>query len=94
MPRRHRRRPSDDSDSRLENMQASWRRSESRRGLEWTVQPISAARAVKSYRCPGCQTMIAPGVAHLAVWRADGVLGDRYDLESRRHWHDHCWRIA
>jgi hypothetical protein len=37
---------------------------------------------------------VLPGVAHVVVWRADGVLGDDADLASRRHWHNHCWSIA
>ncbi|SJN29627.1 Putative ATP/GTP-binding protein, doubtful CDS [Mycetocola reblochoni REB411] len=58
------------------------------------MQPITAARALKAYRCPGCDRVIPIATAHLAVWRADGVLGDRSDLDARRHWHEHCWRIA
>jgi hypothetical protein len=69
-------------------------RVETRRGRQWNVQPISAAQALKAYVCPGCGLGIAEGVAHLVVWRADGVLGDTADLEARRHWHAHCWRIA
>ena len=38
--------------------------------------------------------VVDEGVAHVVVWRADGVLGDRADLEARRHWHAHCWRAA
>ncbi|MDH2442718.1 hypothetical protein QDR37_02045 [Amnibacterium sp. CER49] len=69
-------------------------RLETRRGRQWNVQPISAAQALKAYVCPGCGLGIAEGVPHLVVWRADGVLGDTADLEARRHWHAHCWRIA
>ena len=72
---------------------AGWRRTEFRRGREWNVQPVSAASAVKSYACPGCGGAIDPGVAHLVVWRADGVLGDDADLAARRHWHTACWRV-
>ncbi|WP_111720356.1 hypothetical protein [Homoserinimonas sp. OAct 916] len=78
----------------LENLLAGWRRTEARRGAEWNVQPISARQAVKSYRCPGCELPVAAGVAHVVVWRADGVLGDRSDLDSRRHWHSQCWSIS
>ncbi len=70
------------------------RRTESRRGQEFSVQPISAAKAVKPYSCPGCGGAIEAGVAHLVVWRMDGVLGDAADLAARRHWHEHCWRTA
>jgi len=69
-------------------------RTEERAGRSWYVQPISAAQALKAYRCPGCGGVVEAGVAHVVVWRADGVLGDRADLEARRHWHAHCWRTA
>ena len=49
---------------------------------------------MKAYRCPGCGGAVDEGVAHVVVWRADGVLGDQADLEARRHWHAHCWRAA
>lgn len=65
-----------------------------RRGREWTVQPISAAQAIKEYRCPGCAGVIVSGTAHVVVWRADGVMGESADLAARRHWHTHCWRVA
>ncbi len=71
-----------------------WRRTEVRHGREWNVRPIGPSAAGKSYTCPGCGGTIEPGVAHVVVWRADGVLGDAADLESRRHWHTGCWRIA
>jgi hypothetical protein len=73
---------------------SGWARTETRRGREYTVQPIGVTAAVKEYVCPGCSQIIQPGVAHLVVWRADGVLGDAADLASRRHWHTHCWRVA
>jgi hypothetical protein len=65
-----------------------------RRGVEWIVQPVSAAQAQKPYTCPGCGRQVDVGVAHLVVWRADGVLGDAADLAARRHWHQHCWKVA
>ncbi len=57
---------------------------------EWAVGVEGVAvRAVsgekgKSYRCPGCQQEIRPGMPHLVVI-ADG------DPEARRHWHTSCW---
>lgn len=78
----------------LERLRAGWRRLELRHGVSWTVQPLAADRAVKDYVCPGCGGTIPPGTAHVVVWRADGVLGDTADLAARRHWHQHCWRIA
>jgi hypothetical protein len=84
----------DDEETGLDRMLSGWKRTESRRGREFTVQPISATSAQKEYVCPGCGGTIDAGVAHVVVWRADGVLGDAADLAARRHWHDHCWRTA
>lgn len=94
MPRSHRRRPDPRGDDSFERLLAGWKRTEVRRGVEWTVQPVSAAQAVKNYTCPGCGTQIEAGVAHLVAWRADGVLGEAADLAARRHWHPHCWKVA
>jgi hypothetical protein len=95
MARSRRRRPTrPDADDSLDRLLASWKRTETRRGIEWTVQPIAAPQALKAYVCPGCARQVEPGTAHLVVWRADGVLGDAADLAARRHWHTHCWRIA
>ena len=85
MPRSHRRRPDPSGDDSLERLLAGWKRTEMRRGVEWTVQPVSAVQAQKSYICPGCGRQIDVGVAHLVAWRADGVLGDAADLAARRH---------
>ncbi|MFD1721806.1 hypothetical protein [Amnibacterium endophyticum] len=90
MPRRNRIRGDEPPPLRL----SGGPRLEVRGGREWHVQPISAAQALKAYRCPGCGGEIEPAVAHLVAWRADGVLGDAADLAARRHWHLHCWRAA
>jgi len=94
MPRSNRRRPRSGGDDSFERLLAGWKRTEVRRGVEWTVQPVSAAQAVKSYACPGCGRPVEAGTAHLVAWRADGVLGDQADLADRRHWHTACWRIG
>jgi hypothetical protein len=95
MARSRRRRPArPDTEDSLDRLLSSWKRSEVRRGVEWTVQPVSAVQAQKDYICPGCGRTVDSGTAHLVVWRADGVLGDAADLAARRHWHTHCWRIA
>ncbi|HKP08430.1 MAG TPA: hypothetical protein VJU58_14345 [Microbacterium sp.] len=94
MPRSNRRRHDSGSDDSFERLLAGWKRTEVRRGVEWTVQPVSAAQAQKPYTCPGCGRQIDIGVAHLVAWRADGVLGDAADLAARRHWHQHCWKVA
>ena len=98
MPRSNRprgKRPDrDDEPDGLSHLLTGWKRTETRRGAEWNVQPVSAAQAAKDYLCPACSLTVPKGTAHLVVWRADGVLGDAADLAARRHWHTHCWRIA
>lgn len=95
MPRsRKRRQESRDHDESFDRLLAGWKRTEVRRGREWSVQPVSAAQAAKAYACPGCSRRIEPGTAHIVAWRADGVLGDAADIAARRHWHTSCWRIA
>jgi hypothetical protein len=83
----------DDEHNGLGNMLAGWKRTESKRDGEWHVQPVSAARAAKSYVCPGCRLEVSAGTAHLVAWRADGLMGDGAALADRRHWHSHCWRL-
>lgn len=55
-------------------------------GEQYRVHAVSADRAVKTYRCPGCDQTIAPGVAHVVTWPSDN--GE----EDRRHWHTGCWQ--
>lgn len=95
MPRKNRspRDHSDDQD-RWDSLRAGWRRTETKRGVDWNVQPVTGRSSEKQYVCPQCGGSIAPGVAHLVVWRADGILGDSADLANRRHWHEHCWRVS
>ncbi|MEU7633640.1 ATP/GTP-binding protein [Nocardia sp. NPDC049220] len=54
-------------------------------GETYVVRAIPGARAIKMYRCPGCDHEIAPGVAHIVAWPTDGGEDDR------RHWHRGCW---
>lgn len=93
-PRRRDGRRDDQEDTGLDRLLSGWKRTETRRGREFAVQPVTAASAQKEYRCPGCDGVIPLGTAHLVVWQVDGVLGDAADLAARRHWHDHCWRIG
>lgn len=65
------------------------RRSEDGPDGTWTVQVITGSE--KSYRCPGCQQVIGPGVGHVVAWASDGLLGPQASLEDRRHWHRSCW---
>jgi hypothetical protein len=92
MPRSNRRRPDPADDPSFERLLSGWKRTEVKRGVAWTVQPVSPAQAQKEYTCPGCGRVVAPGIAHLVAWRADGVLGDAADLAARRHWHTACWK--
>src|ERR1700739_1282884 len=61
-------------------------------GHEYQVRPVAAARAVKTYRCPGCDHEIRSGTAHLVVWPTDATLGGGPgSVDDRRHWHTPCW---
>ncbi|WP_280235770.1 ATP/GTP-binding protein [Nocardia cyriacigeorgica] len=61
-------------------------RTESGPGDEtYVVRTIPGTRANKTYRCPGCDHEIVPGVAHVVAWPAYGGEDDR------RHWHRGCW---
>ena len=52
---------------------------------DWYVRGVTGER---TYRCPGCEQEIRPGVPHVVAWPADG----RGDATDRRHWHTGCWR--
>ena len=78
----------------LDRIRGGMRRTEVRRGREYTMQQVSAERALKVYTCPGCNLQIPEGQAHVVVFRADSILGDDAAIADRRHWHNHCWRIA
>ena len=94
MPRSNRRRPDPPPGDSFERFRSGWKRTEIRRGVSWSVQPVSGSQAAKAYVCPGCTSTIAPETAHLVIWRADGILGDAADLAARRHWHTHCWKVS
>jgi hypothetical protein len=85
MPRRHHRRddaapPVDPERARRVEIVQQWTDG------DWLVRTVSGSP--KTYRCPGCDHEIAPGIAHVVAWPADG----RGDLTDRRHWHTPCWR--
>ncbi len=77
----------------IERLKTGFRRTETKRGYTYTVQPIGASKANKVYTCPGCNLTIEQGVEHLVAWKQDGIMGDARDVSERRHWHKHCWRI-
>ncbi len=54
---------------------------------DWVVRPVPGAAAAKTYRCPGCDQEIWPGVPHVVVWPAQAP-----GLTERRHWHNACWQ--
>ena len=55
-------------------------------GYDYEVRAVPAARADKTYRCPGCDHEIRPSTAHVVV-----IPVDVGDIEDRRHWHTSCW---
>jgi len=57
-------------------------------GYDYQVISLPGARAVKTYRCPGCDHEIRSGTAHVVAWPAD--LGEGA-VDDRRHWHTPCW---
>ncbi|MDR7082960.1 hypothetical protein J2X01_002250 [Arthrobacter ginsengisoli] len=75
----------------LERARSGFARRESAPDGEWSVRPITAGRAEKTYICPGCSTAVLPGVAHLVVWSEDHLFGAAAGLAERRHWHTNCW---
>lgn len=58
-------------------------------GDQYQVQSVGPAR--KEYRCPGCNQPVKVGTPHLVVWKEESLLGWGAGVESRRHWHKHCW---
>lgn len=52
---------------------------------------ITGATSSKSYRCPGCEQLIAPATPHFVVWPEIPSLLETDGLNERRHWHQRCW---
>jgi hypothetical protein len=50
----------------------------------WHLRVVQPYRALKTYRCPGCDQEIFPRTMHLVVWPEGSP-------EQRRHWHRACW---
>jgi hypothetical protein len=48
------------------------------------VRAVPPSRAMKTYRCPGCDQEIWPKVSHV-------VVVPRAAPDLRRHWHRACW---
>jgi hypothetical protein len=51
------------------------------------VRRVQPYEATKTYRCPGCNQEIPPGLGHM-------VVVPRAAPEDRRHWHKACWERA
>src|SRR5258708_18849764 len=58
-------------------------------GYDYEVRPVAAARAVKTYRCPGCDHEICSGTAHVVVWLAESPAagGARRDCHNPSETH-------
>lgn len=54
---------------------------------EWHVRQVSGGSAVRPYRCPGCDQLVAVGTPHVVAWPA----GEAGSVDERRHWHTPCW---
>ncbi len=52
----------------------------------WVVHPVPPVQARKDYTCPQCGGSIAVRESHVVAW-------EDHDLDGRRHWHRHCWRL-
>ena len=82
MGRRHRRAP----EAAPRPLEGTHQEVEEHPDGDWVVRRITGSSSTKTYRCPGCDQEILPGVGHLVAWPADtpGPAG-------RRHWHTACW---
>jgi hypothetical protein len=60
-------------------------------GYDYEVRPIAGARAVKTYRCPGCDHEIRSGTPHVVVWPIESPGASQTGIDDRRHWHTPCW---
>jgi hypothetical protein len=86
VPRRNR--PARPAAGRVENAaprSISSERREFLRGIAYVVRTVPADRAVKTYRCPGCDQEIR-AVPHIVSWPENDL-----DAGERRHWHTACW---
>jgi hypothetical protein len=71
-----------------------FQRIESARDGDWVVRSVTGASTAKTYRCPGCDQEIRPGVPHVVAWPADteeAAWHGGSGLDDRRHWHTPSW---
>jgi len=81
MARRNRRRPVESGP-----LGGGSERREAWGGDQYVVRALSGAASEKAYRCPGCDQLVRPGVAHVVAWPAVDA-----GAAGRRHWHAACW---
>lgn len=64
------------------------RRTEIKRGVEYTTQTSVGANADdgKTWVCPHCNLQITKGLSHIVAW--DEIRG----VDTRRHFHNACWK--
>ena len=86
-PRGHKR-DEDENDLNLEVLRSGIRRTEIKRGIEYSVQTHNgqALEEDKTWICPNCHITIGRGTNHVVVWDADR------GPTNRRHFHSHCWK--
>jgi hypothetical protein len=53
----------------------------------YEAHSVPAYRATKPYVCPTCSATIPFATGHVVAW-PEG------QLDARRHWHRHCWRLV
>ena len=53
----------------------------------YVVKRVPAFRASKTYLCPQCGNAIGVGQGHVVAW-------PEMQVDLRRHWHLHCWRLV
>jgi hypothetical protein len=58
----------------------------------WVVRAVTGQASQKSYRCPSCSQVIAPGTPHVVAWPSEPPLGSDSAVANRRHWHTSCWQ--
>ena len=59
---------------------------------DWMVQTMPTDSATKPYLCPGCNTVVAVGMAHVVSWPREASIGSTSAVDERRHWHTSCWQ--
>src|SRR5690554_1161130 len=73
----------------MDRVRGGGARLEDRSDGAWYVRDVVGSG--KTYRCPGCDQLIAAQSLHVVVWAQDGLFGPDAALDDRRHWHTSCW---